>query len=63
MAWTMRRDDTGTPSNDSWDQSELTNIAVAAMLLVLLLVAGFSMVRQWSVDGLATPTQVATAHE
>jgi hypothetical protein len=63
MAWTMRRNDTGTRSDETWDQSELTNIAVAALLLVLLLMAGFSMARQWSVAGLATTTQVATVHE
>jgi hypothetical protein len=36
--------------------------AVAALLLVLLLVAGFSMVRQWSVDGLTT-ARAAAVHE
>ena len=62
MAWTMRRNDTGTRSDETWDRSELTNIAVAALLLVLLLVAGFSMARQWSVDGLTT-AQAAAVQE
>jgi hypothetical protein len=62
MAWTMRQDDANIPAESSWDSTELTNIGVAALLLVLLLVAGFSLVRQWSVDGLTT-TQVATVHE
>jgi hypothetical protein len=62
MAWTLRQDDTDPRPDGISDPAELINIAVGALLLVLLLVAGFSMVRQWSVDGLTT-TQVATVHE
>ena len=62
MAWT-RPDDTDTSRETIFDPAELTNIAVGALLLVLLLVASFSLVRQWSVNGLATTTQVATVSE
>jgi hypothetical protein len=62
MAWTMRQDDTDTRPEGIADPAELINIAVGALLLVLLLVAGFSMVRQWSVDGLTT-AQAASVHE
>ena len=44
------------------DPSEVGTIAVLALLLVLLLVAGFSVVTQWTVDGLRAP-QVATVEE
>jgi hypothetical protein len=62
MPWT--RPDDPDPSRETiFDPAELTNIAVGALLLVLLLLASFSLVRQWSVDGLGTTTQVATAAE
>ena len=54
MARTRRDDIAETPTETIFDPAELTNIGVAALLLVMLLVAGFSMVRQWSVDGLTT---------
>jgi hypothetical protein len=44
------------------DTSDVANIAVLALLLVLLLVAGFSVVTQWTVEGLRPP-QVATVEE
>jgi hypothetical protein len=44
------------------DPSEVANIAVLATLLVLLLVAGFSVVTQWTLDGLRAP-QVTTVEE
>ena len=62
MAWT-RLDGTDTPRETIFDPAELTNIAVGALLLVLLLVASFSLVRQWSVDGLGTTAQVATVND
>ena len=40
------------------DTSDITNIAVLALLLVLLLVAGFSMVTQWTAEDLAAPRVV-----
>ena len=44
------------------DASEIANIAVLALLLVLLLAAGFSVVTQWTVEGLRAP-QMATVDE
>ncbi|MEO5820738.1 MAG: hypothetical protein ABIT71_09550 [Vicinamibacteraceae bacterium] len=44
------------------DPTDVANVGVLALLLVLLLVAGLSMALRWSVDGLQAP-QVATAAE
>jgi hypothetical protein len=48
-----RHDATAAPS-------EAAHAAVLALLLVLLLAAGFSVVTQWAADGLRPP-QVVTA--
>ena len=56
LARLLERHDTAAGS------TEAGNVAILAVLLVLLLVGGFSTAMQWSVDGLQAP-QVATAGE
>jgi hypothetical protein len=61
MTWTdlaRLRDRFEGPS----DPAAPVNIAVLALLIVMLLTAGFSLALQWSVTGLQAP-QVATAQD
>lgn len=62
MAWTLPTD-VRTHIDAATDPTGVPASAIVALVLVLLLLAGFGMAVQWSVNGLGAAPQVATAQE